>query len=56
VALSTLTVCGSTNEAAPFSSVIPLRESCACVTSISFLITCWTLNDRSAMVIRSFTR
>ena len=42
--------------AVPISISILLRESCACVTSISVLITCWTRNDRSAIVIFSFTR
>ena len=56
LAFTTLMVCGSTKLAMPLSSVMPLRESCACVTSISFLITCWTLKERSAMVIFSFTR
>jgi len=33
-----------------------LRESCAWVTSISVLMTCWTRKARSDMVIFSFTR
>ena len=46
----------SSKLAIPTSISMLLRESCASVTSTSVLITCWTRNARSDMVIFSFTR
>ena len=54
--LVTSIVCGSWNVPVPVITSTPFRDSCACVTSISVLITCCTRNDRSAIVIFSLTR
>ena len=54
--LVTRTVCGSMKPAIPLISSTLLRDNCAWMTSTSVLITCWTRNARSAIVILSLTR
>ena len=49
-------VLGVLKLATPVRTSMPLRESCAVVTSISVLMTCWTRKAKSAMEIFSLTR